>query len=89
MRATRGAWIDIANRAGVRLIHVEITCSDQEEHRRRVETRAPDIPGHRLPTWPEVVTREYDSWDCHRIVIDTAGESVDDAVTSVRALLVS
>ena len=89
VRATRSAWIDVASRAGAAFVQVEITCSDREEHRRRVETRTADIPGHRVPTWPEVVTREYHPWDRERIVIDTARESVDGAVTRVRALLVS
>ena len=89
VHATRHAWIDVANRAGVRFVQIEITCSDQQEHRRRVDTRTADIAGHRLPTWSEVVAREYHPWDRERIVIDAARESVEDAVTRLRAMLVS
>ena len=65
-------------------VEVEITCLDPAEHRRRVATRTADIDGHRLPTWQEVVERDYQPWDRERIVIDTAGESAE---TSARKLL--
>src|ERR1700730_2464226 len=55
LAATRNAWIDVANRAGVGFVEIEVTCSDPQEHRRRVEARTADISGLRLPTWPEVV----------------------------------
>ena len=42
-----------------------------------------------MPNWSEVVAREYHQWDCERIVIDTARESVESAVAELRALLVS
>src|SRR5438270_897283 len=48
---TRDEWRSVATRAGVRVVDVEVVCSDLIEHRRRVESRAADISGHRLPTW--------------------------------------
>lgn len=82
---TRREWRAVADRAGVRALDVEIVCSDPGEHRRRVEARMADITGHRLPTWEEVVERDYRPWDGERMVIDTARLSVED---SVRAILV-
>ena len=78
---TRSEWRAVADRTGVPALDVEIVCSDADEHRRRVETRATDITGHRLPTWQEVVERDYRE----RIVIDTARLSVDDSVRSILA----
>jgi predicted kinase len=69
---TRAAWRSVATRAGVRSIDVEVICSDVDEHRRRVESRIADIPGHQVPTWAEVVERDYRPWDTDRIIIDTA-----------------
>jgi predicted kinase len=69
---TRADWEAVANRVGVRVVNVELVCSDLNEHRRRVESRASDIPGHRLPTWSEVVERDYRPWDGARLIIDTA-----------------
>jgi predicted kinase len=51
---TRAAWRAVAQRAGVTHFEVELICSDAIEHRRRVESRRPDIAGHKLPTWDEV-----------------------------------
>ena len=82
---TRREWRAVADRAGVRALDVEIVCSDPGEHRRRVEARTADITGHRLPTWPEVVERDYRPWDVERIVIDTARLSVEDSVRSILA----
>ena len=82
---TRGEWRAVAARAGVRAVDVEIVCSDPGEHKRRVETRTADITGHRLPTWQEVVERDYRPWDAGRIVIDTARLSVEDSVRSILA----
>ena len=84
---TRVAWRDAARRAGTRFVDVEIVCTDSAEHRRRVEQRVADITGHRLPTWPEVLAREYARWDAERIVIDTATTEVDAAVATVSSHL--
>ena len=86
---TRTAWIDVAARARVGAVEIEIICSDPQEHRRRVETRAADIPGLTLPTWQEVVERDYRPWDRDRIVIDTAGTAVEHSLTMLRAALAS
>ena len=61
--ATRAAWRSVAARAGVRAIEVEVVCSDLDEHRRRIESRVADIPGHRVPTWAEVLAHDYRTWD--------------------------
>jgi len=42
---TRNAWRDAGLRAGARVMEVEVTCSDPDEHRRRVETRQVTAPG--------------------------------------------
>jgi predicted kinase len=81
---TRGAWRSVAERAGVAAVDVEILCSDAGEHRRRVESRQPDIAGHVLPTWRDVVERDYHAWDRERLVVDTAAS---DVAASVRAIV--
>jgi predicted kinase len=82
---TRRDWRAVADRTGVPALDVEIVCSDADEHRRRVEARATDITGHRLPTWQEVVGRDYRPWDGERIVIDTARLSVEQSVRTILA----
>jgi predicted kinase len=77
---TRAAWRDAAARAGKPVVEAEIVCSDPGEHRRRVEGRAADIPGHSPPSWADVVTREYLPWDRDLIRIDTAKTGLEQAV---------
>jgi predicted kinase len=87
LKLTRDAWLEVATRMQVPSIEVEVTCSDLMEHRRRVETRIADIPGFPLPTWEEVVAREYHHWDREHLVIDTAGRTVDQNIALIRARL--
>jgi predicted kinase len=80
---TRDEWRRVADRAGVRAVEVEIVCSDRDEHRKRVESRAPDLTGHRLPAWTEVVERDYQPWNRERLVIDTARADVRQCVRTI------
>jgi predicted kinase len=75
IEVTRRAWERVATTAGAQYFNIEVVCSDHEELRRRTETRTSTIPGLRLPTWPDVVNREYHRWTVERIVIDTVGQS--------------
>ena len=84
---TRDAWRDLGVRAGARVLEVEIVCSDREEHRRRIETRATDVPGLVAPDWAAVMERDYQPWNREHLTIDTAGSSVGDCVNQVLAAL--
>jgi predicted kinase len=84
---TRAAWRDAAARAGKGAVEAEIVCTDLDEHRRRVEGRVPDIPGHSLPAWADVVRREYLPWDRDLIRIDTAKTGVEQAVAMLSSHL--
>jgi predicted kinase len=81
---TRRAWRDVAAQVPVPFVEIEVICSDVGEHRRRVESRAGDIVGHRLPTWHEVETRERDPWDTTPIIIDTAGQVESESFAALR-----
>ena len=87
LRITRQAWRTAAQRTGVALVEVLVVCSDQAEHRHRVETRTLDIAGPRLLTWQDVVTREFEPWDREPIVIDTAGRTVEQSSAALHAAL--
>ncbi|CAN7248372.1 AAA family ATPase [Rhizobium leguminosarum] len=79
LRITRAAWLSVAQAAGSTAAEVEIVCSDQAEHRNRVETRLTDVEGLVKPTWQAISERTYDEWH-DAIVIDTASKSVDAAL---------
>jgi predicted kinase len=74
---TREAWRDVARRAGVAALQIEVVCSDAAEHRRRVEERLKSSGG---PTWEDVLARDYRAWENDRLVADTASQSVDEIV---------
>lgn len=80
---TRSEWRSIAQQANASFFEVEIICSDKAEHQRRVETRKADISGHQLPTWKEVIDRNYEPWDTAQLVLDTALLSVDECVAKI------
>lgn len=69
---TRNAWRFVATKAGTRSIDVEVICSDESEHRTRIETRPNDLAGFKMPTWADVKARQYDPWTTERTLIDTA-----------------
>lgn len=84
---TRDAWRDTGLSAGAVVLEIEVVCSDPAEHRRRVETRIVDVPGLTPPTWDDVTSRDYRPWTRERMVVDTAGRSVEACVDEVRASL--
>jgi len=83
IEVTRREWEDVAITNGAQFVNIEAVCSDTDEHRRRVESRASDVPGLRLPTWDDVANREYHGWSRDRIIIDTAQRSADACFDSL------
>lgn len=63
LHVTRRMFGDAARQSGARLIQVEVFVSDPVLHRQRVEERRADIPGLALPTWPQVLARQYEAWE--------------------------
>jgi predicted kinase len=85
----RAAWRDVARRAAVAAVEVEVICSDAVKHRRRVAARSADIPGLRLPTWDDIQRRAYEPWTGAHLVIDTAQQPAERSVTELYALLLA
>jgi len=73
---TRREWENVATSNAAEFVNIEVQCSDTEEHRRRIESRATTIEGLKLPNWQSVIDREYDKWAGERVVIDTANQSI-------------
>jgi predicted kinase len=77
LEVARRPWRELAALNGVPLRVIEVICSDTAEHRRRVERRQPDIEGFVVPTWQEVLDREYQPWTEARLTVDAAGDGGD------------
>ncbi|RTL86877.1 adenylyl-sulfate kinase [Ancylobacter aquaticus] len=85
---SRQGWRDVVRAVdGARLLEVEVICSDENEHRRRVEGRVPDIEGFTLPTWSSVASHDYVPWTEPRLIVDTALLSAHDAVSTIEKQL--
>ena len=71
----RRGWRVLGSETGVSVAVFETSLLDQEEHRRRVIDRRPDLAGQSVPTWEQIVTSGYEPWDVGRdgprILIDT------------------
>ena len=89
VQESREAWMELGRLTSSFFIEVEVVCSDSAAHRWRVETREAGIPGLKLPTWEEVVAREYLPWNRDHIVIDTAHKTVPDSVDELQAAIMS
>lgn len=59
----RAGWRAAAARGGAALLQVETWLPDADEHRRRVESRTPDMPGQLVPSRDEVARQPWALWD--------------------------
>ena len=73
----------MAERAGVAVVEIEVTCSDPHTHKYRVEQRPPNFPGRPPPTWRAVMAHDYQPWHRARLVIDTAETPVAACVDTI------
>lgn len=72
VRESRRGWQLVAEQSPARLVDVLVICSNADAHQRRVENRRADIPGHVMPTWADVLARDFEPHDAAHIVIDSA-----------------
>ena len=87
VRESRDAWMEVGRLTNSSFLEVEVVCSDADSHRRRVENREATIPGLKLPTWEEVLAREYQPWNRDHIVIDTAHKAVTDCARELQTAI--
>ena len=78
----RLGWESVARECGVPIRFVRVVCSDTVEHRRRVESRTAEMPGHGVPTWEQVLHRGWEPLAEGHLVVDNVGD-VDTHVTAV------
>ena len=87
MELTRREWQAVAAANGALCSDIEVCCSDEAEHRRRVETRDGGSLGLYVPSWTEVQNRSYEPWQSDRIVVDTSGKTIDEGFDELMVLL--
>jgi predicted kinase len=82
---SRRPFRELASRHGAPVHWLRLICTDPVEHRRRVEDRVADLPGHVVPDWAAVGRRDVDQWHEPHTVVDTAtGDPVTAALAGLR-----
>ncbi|MGS4988325.1 AAA family ATPase [Roseibium sp. RP-7] len=84
---SRQLWRETAQSTGATLLNVEIVCSDEREHRKRVESRETEIDGLTLPRWPEVRSHEFEPWTEPCLQLDSSSLSVGQSVDTITKAL--
>ncbi|NOR11134.1 MAG: AAA family ATPase [Desulfovibrionaceae bacterium] len=79
IQLTREEWQEVAKSADADFINIEIICTDSNIHKQRVESRSSKIPNLTLPSWQEILDREYHEWKADRVIIDTANKTIDES----------
>ena len=82
----REYWRSPAASLDVKLVEIEVVCSDKYLRRQRVESRTTDIPNLVPPTWQQVLDREYEPWKTAK-AIDTAGRALEETVSHAEAIV--
>lgn len=73
----RATWRTLAQENKATLVLIEIICSDEELHKKRIESRVRNIDGMPEVNWDRVLERkrEYEPWDEDRLILDSVEES--------------
>lgn len=86
---TREAWRHVAKIVNSPCVEIEIICTNLTEHKKRVETRESKISGLHLPSWQDVLSRDYELWQTKNTTIDTAINTVDEAVEKIIEIILN
>ena len=80
----RQGWREVAKSHSVPIIEIEITCSDPDEHRRRLESRQSDIRGMHSVSWEQASRRPFEPNSNLHILIDTSGQTPSQSLTVLK-----
>ncbi|XXD10087.1 AAA family ATPase [Klebsiella sp. R445] len=84
---TRDAYREIALSARTDFLEIEVVCSDESEHRKRVETRVSEVEGLTLPDWKYVTGVTYEPWNREHLILDSYRLSSDECVSRIIKVL--
>jgi predicted kinase len=83
--AARAQWRQLASRVQADLTFIEVRCSDEQLHQRRLADRTRAIEGFPEPTWEGVVRRraEFPEWTDERLVLDAVNPRAGNLQTAL------
>lgn len=86
MHLSRKKFLQLAARTKAEMLQFELKIKDAMTHKSRVENRVSDIPGLKVPSWEDVLKREYEPWDsrldgkCYEIYTDDMEKALDQCL---------
>ncbi len=83
----RDGYHKVGKDLDIPVVDIEVTCSNKDEHKRRVEEREPDLLHQTVPTWEKVQNREYEPWKTEILSVDTYEKSPEDCLSEIRSYL--
>lgn len=84
---TRNQFEQTAVSSNAYFINIETICSNKLEHKKRIETRVSDIKNLELPSWKDVVERDYKPFTTKRIQIDTSDKTINKTFEELYSLI--
>lgn len=66
LHLSRAMFMDLSEEIKAETFQFELKMKDMSLHKKRVEERKSDITNLRVPTWQDVLNREYEEWDENR-----------------------
>ena len=84
----RQGWRQVARTHAVAIIEIEITCSDPDAHRRRLEDRNTDVPGLHAVSWEQARLRPFEPNPHLDIQLDTSGQTPSQSLAALKQQLV-
>jgi predicted kinase len=71
----------------VKIINIEVICSDINTHKNRVELRF-NKNKNKYPSWQKVLNKDYQNWDNKQIIrIDTYNTNIDNLIKELMILI--
>ena len=82
VQEARNMWTQMAEAMTAQLVFIEVVCSDETEHRQRIDARVRGIAGLTEVSWARVLDRmqDYEPWAMPRLVLDTANTDLNALV---------
>lgn len=63
LHLSRAMFMSLSKEIKAETFQFELKVKNRLLHKKRVEERKSDISSHRVPTWQDVLNREYEEWD--------------------------
>ncbi|EPG0532512.1 AAA family ATPase, partial [Vibrio harveyi] len=59
IKLTRYEWQQVATSMSAHFVNIEISCSDENEHKQRVDSRKNEVENLQLPNWRQVYPSDF------------------------------